>query len=642
MRVLGTLVALQVALVAGVVWVVFGPFEPIAEFDGAPVAAEREEREGALVVVGDAPPERVTDAPRREDAPPDAPDASDGGGEPLALDASAVGTRLESTLVVLELADAEGRTLREIRGVVVHPDGVVLSRFAPLLGAYSGRCRLGQDSSERAVIAGVIRQDPIADLALVRLDLGDFADRGARAALPLLVDPPSEVFAGGDPVFVSTGHRARAAVVEFAEFTTLDGRFGCLLAAEPRVVPETFLVVSPVESAVVGLCRPIVANRTLDGGTESIGDRGYRIFVDPAFAFADALELPIATTLEANTVRFFADTFADLESRARNEFRLEKWSEAAELFAHALERGAAERVEATRLGEIERLLREAYLAEIARLRAAKRLEEAAGATGVALATFAGDAVLWFTLAEIRTEQGLVRLAIDALLETRALEGGGRIDPLLENGYRSLAGEAIAAADGRSAEHAYLEGIERLPRSGVLRLELASLYQSWEAYRDAISLLEAAKSLDPTLRERADFLLEKIDDVLSRREAVIIPIPEGASTIRANVVVDGRAESRFVVDTGATYTSISEALARELGYDLERGETTDVNTAAGPQRVRVVKLASVSLEGYSVRDLDAFILPSRAGDGINLLGLNFLSRFKFSVDSQRREFRLERP
>ena len=146
--------------------------------------------------------------------------------------------------------------------------------------------------------------------------------------------------------------------------------------------------------------------------------------------------------------------------------------------------------------------------------------------------------------------------IDALLQVQQLENSRRVVPLLEGAYHDLALNALKEGDGRRAELAYIEGLEELPESGILRLHLAQIYQQWEIYQDAIRLLEEAKELDSALSQRSDAQLGKIDDILSNREAVVIPIPAGAPSIRTKIVLDGRIETEFVIDTGATYTAIS--------------------------------------------------------------------------------------
>jgi clan AA aspartic protease (TIGR02281 family) len=206
----------------------------------------------------------------------------------------------------------------------------------------------------------------------------------------------------------------------------------------------------------------------------------------------------------------------------------------------------------------------------------------------------------------------------------------------------LAGEASRAGDTRGMEARLIEGIQQLPASASLRIELAKLYMRFEAYDDATRLLHAARDLDPALREASQALLDRIDDALKRRDAVIIPIARGSRSIRTEAVIDGGRALPFIVDTGATYTTIPSEMAQALGYDLSRAPQINVATAGGALSVPLIQVQSVSVGGYSVRNLEVCVIPSGLGPDFGLLGLNFLRHFKYSMDSARSEFRLERP
>lgn len=88
-------------------------------------------------------------------------------------------------------------------------------------------------------------------------------------------------------------------------------------------------------------------------------------------------------------------------------------------------------------------------------------------------------------------------------------------------------------------------------------------------------------------------------------------------------VDGKAV-RFLVDTGATAVSLSMADAQRLGIDTTR-LTYDYNviTADGRTRAAAVKLASVSIAGARIRDVDALVIEK--GLENSLLGMSYLGR-----------------
>lgn len=102
---------------------------------------------------------------------------------------------------------------------------------------------------------------------------------------------------------------------------------------------------------------------------------------------------------------------------------------------------------------------------------------------------------------------------------------------------------------------------------------------------------------------------------------------------ARAAVDGH-DVRFLVDTGATAVSLSMADAQRLGIDTSK-LTYDYNviTADGRTRAASVKLASVSVAGAKIRDVDALVIEK--GLENSLLGMSYLgrlSRFEATPDA----------
>lgn len=80
---------------------------------------------------------------------------------------------------------------------------------------------------------------------------------------------------------------------------------------------------------------------------------------------------------------------------------------------------------------------------------------------------------------------------------------------------------------------------------------------------------------------------------------------------------------FLVDTGASRSAVSAALARELG--LEEFGGIQAQTAAGPVRARLAR-ADLALEGgVQVQRLPLMVLPG-LGD-VALLGMDVLGRLR---------------
>ena len=77
---------------------------------------------------------------------------------------------------------------------------------------------------------------------------------------------------------------------------------------------------------------------------------------------------------------------------------------------------------------------------------------------------------------------------------------------------------------------------------------------------------------------------------------------------------------FLVDTGASYVSIPENVAKKIG--LIKGAPMLVSTANGNVTVYATVLDEVSIGGIKLHDIKADINPHMRGDEI-LLGMSFL-------------------
>ena len=97
------------------------------------------------------------------------------------------------------------------------------------------------------------------------------------------------------------------------------------------------------------------------------------------------------------------------------------------------------------------------------------------------------------------------------------------------------------------------------------------------------------------------------------------------------LVNNRAAS-FLVDTGASYVALRDADARNAGvYTSAADYTHPVRTANGTTNAAFIKLDKIEIDGITVRDVNAFVLPD-AQLGMNLLGMSFLSRLE-SVEAR---------
>lgn len=122
---------------------------------------------------------------------------------------------------------------------------------------------------------------------------------------------------------------------------------------------------------------------------------------------------------------------------------------------------------------------------------------------------------------------------------------------------------------------------------------------------------------------------------------------GGAAIAVPVYLNGTGPFDFVLDTGATFTCVSDTLARRLTLPELRGQIGLGAGVAGSGRVRLVRIDSLRVGIATASDLTACTvdLSHVQAGGIHaegLLGLNFLKSFRVVLDFEREVITLQRP
>lgn len=107
--------------------------------------------------------------------------------------------------------------------------------------------------------------------------------------------------------------------------------------------------------------------------------------------------------------------------------------------------------------------------------------------------------------------------------------------------------------------------------------------------------------------------------------------------RGHFRVDARIDGRLidaVVDTGASLVVLNESAAARLGIFPRASDYVGRSqTANGVGRYAPVRLDRIEVNGITVRDVPAAVKPDDAL-AVNLLGMSFLSRVKWTHDRGR--------
>jgi predicted aspartyl protease len=124
--------------------------------------------------------------------------------------------------------------------------------------------------------------------------------------------------------------------------------------------------------------------------------------------------------------------------------------------------------------------------------------------------------------------------------------------------------------------------------------------------------------------------EEISFRLAQKQFVIVP-----------VLVNGQGPYEFLLDTGSTTSIVDRKLAKELG--LKPLQETSIRTASGTERVPIARVHQIDVGSQSTQTV--LVLCSEM-DGVRsldknirgILGFNFLSRFRYTLDYKRKTLR----
>ena len=127
-----------------------------------------------------------------------------------------------------------------------------------------------------------------------------------------------------------------------------------------------------------------------------------------------------------------------------------------------------------------------------------------------------------------------------------------------------------------------------------------------------------------------------------QSALILPFKREANAIQLRGTINNVAKPvSFVLDTGATYTSISKQTAKALGINLAGAPTVRVTTSNGAVDVPRIRLKQIQIQGLTIRNVEATVMDLGESTSISgLLGLSFINRFRLMLDPVRGQLILD--
>lgn len=115
--------------------------------------------------------------------------------------------------------------------------------------------------------------------------------------------------------------------------------------------------------------------------------------------------------------------------------------------------------------------------------------------------------------------------------------------------------------------------------------------------------------------------------------ITIPLAKDERSLMLEATINRDETGLFILDTGATYTTISTAMALRLGYDLSRAPRVTITTANGQVSIPRITLKTLTIGNYTAHNVEATVMPMPKNVPFSgLLGLSFIKRQRVTIDS----------
>lgn len=199
-------------------------------------------------------------------------------------------------------------------------------------------------------------------------------------------------------------------------------------------------------------------------------------------------------------------------------------------------------------------------------------------------------------------------------------------------YQNWLNATLESGNIQEAWQVYERGGQQLPEDLNIHLFGVKLALAENDWATAEELL-AAKDYPPALREQVRSLQSQISELKGQQGKIVIRFAPGTRHIPVLASLNQGTSQNFIVDTGASMTTIPSSTAADLGILITvRNPRRTVYTAGGVTYAPEVVLDSITVEDFEVNNVRALVLDLPDQPDTGLLGMNYLRRFRMDINT----------
>ena len=172
-----------------------------------------------------------------------------------------------------------------------------------------------------------------------------------------------------------------------------------------------------------------------------------------------------------------------------------------------------------------------------------------------------------------------------------------------------------------------------PLLSLVQRDVADYASAVGRFRRRLAMLAKPEgSAEREFRKRLDEALGRLD---SDFEHDAVPLERRGNSLIVQAMLDGRVAGRFILDTGAAYTTVSPELARRL-RPLPGTDREGIRTMADGRKVSVrsFQISSMDVGNSRLERVAVDILPAAEPSVDGLLGMSFLNAFQVQLEGDR--------
>ena len=140
---------------------------------------------------------------------------------------------------------------------------------------------------------------------------------------------------------------------------------------------------------------------------------------------------------------------------------------------------------------------------------------------------------------------------------------------------------------------------------------------------------------------ADDAVDAVRPAATGRMRHDVPLRGDGKHLIVEGTLNGTVSGPLLIDTGASYCVLTRGTARRLGLRAGASKrSVPVATANGKVDAELVELDAMEIEHARLTKVDAVVMDAVEPPLIGIVGLSFLTQFRFSVDLAQGTLRLE--